>query len=228
MTDAPSLPVAPPVLLEEQLGLSYAEVLSLLSLGPGPAADRTREVLMLDTVENAEQIGLIGASGLLARGLLAFTEDGKSLAAINQALYIRVVLTTATRWTNFQATDGAEGGDSGFFIESPAGKLLMQPRALDTWWFVLLHPEAPAEDVVADTAMLWGELAPEMAIFLRTQTMDADRAFTIHVAAGIWSFAYGVTGEAEPDARSEAASREDVERALKSFIRDFPATASSS
>jgi len=107
----------------------------------------------------------------MARGFIGFTEDGKSIGAVGQALYIRFVLTNATRWTAFQATDGGEGGDTGFFIESPRGQLLVQPRTFDTWWFVLLHPDAPAGDVIAATAPEWGDSAPEMAVFVRSRTL---------------------------------------------------------
>lgn len=216
MTEAPSQPVAPTT-SDDQIGLSYAEVLYLLAMGPGVAADRTRETLLLDGIEDAERVSLIGASALMARGLIAFTEDGKSIGAVDQALYIRFVLTNATRWTAFQVTDGGEGGDTGFFIESPRGQLLLQPRAFDTWWFVLLHPDAPAGDVIASTALEWGDSAPEMAVFIRSRTLTIDRSFTVHVASGAWSYAYGVTGEPEPEEREQGVSRANVEAALKKF-----------
>jgi hypothetical protein len=205
---------------DDQLGLSYAEVLYLLAMGPGEAADRTRETLLLDGIEDAERISLIGASALMARGLIAFTEDGKSVGAVGQALYIRYVLTNASRWTAFQATDGGEGGDTGFFIESPRGQLLVQPRAFDTWWFVLLHPDAPAEDVLAGTVLEWGGSAPEMAVFVRTRKQAVDRSFTVHVEAESWSYAFGVTGEPDPDERKEDVTRVEVEAALRSFAAD--------
>lgn len=188
MTEAPSQPMAPPTATDDQIGLSYAEVLYLLAMGPGAAADRTRETLLLDGIEDAERISLVGASALMARGLIAFTVDGKSIGAVGQALYIRFVLTNATRWTAFQATDGGAGGDTGFFIESPRGQLLVQPRAFDTWWFVLLHPDAPAGDVIDATALEWGDSAPEMAVFVRSRILTLDRSFTVHVTSGSWSY----------------------------------------
>lgn len=217
MTEAPSQPMTPATMSDDQIGLSYAEVLYLLAMGPGPTAERTRETLLLDGIDDAEKISLIGASALMARGLIAFTEDGESIGAVDQALYIRFVLTNATRWTAFQATDGGEGGDTGFFIESPRGQLLVQPRAFDTWWFILLHPDAAGSDVLAATALGWGDSAPEMAVFIRSRTMTADRSFTIHVAEGSWSYAFGVTGEPEPEERREDVSRADTEAAVKRF-----------
>ncbi|MGV8851680.1 MAG: hypothetical protein ACOH1M_03820 [Rhodoglobus sp.] len=217
MTEAPSQPIVLASSPESQIGLSYAEVLYLLAMKPGLSADRTRESLRLDDVEDFEKIALVGASCLMARGLLAYTEDGKSIGAIEQALYIRVVLTNATQWTEFQVTDGGDAGDTGFFIESSQGQLLLQPRAFDTWWFVLLDPDAPPEEILTMTALEWGDSAPEMAVFIRRRSLELDRSFTIHVDKGSWAYAFGVTDDPEPDERHERASRDDVTAALRSF-----------
>jgi hypothetical protein len=201
-----------------EIGFSHVEVHYLLSVVDSDAARQSRVILGLDELPDPDSLSNIAASTLLARRLLTFTDDEQSIVPVDEAMYVSYVLVNATRWFTLQSTDGAALNDTGFLIESDLGRVLAQPRALDTWWFVLVDGAASSADLVPETAVSLLSQKDEMALFLHMQTADTDRSFTIHRKADGWSFAFGETGNPEPELRDEAAGLDECVAALREFV----------
>jgi hypothetical protein len=223
MTNVQNNAIDPNAVLDEedQPGFSQAELLYLLTTGPGETADFTAAVLGLDLVENREILVDAGASALLARRSLVFSDDQQAVVPQQEALMLAYVLTNATRWTSFGVA-AEDSGDSGFLIEAEEGRILAQPRALNTWWFIFLDVNAPIDEIFASTATALTVEGAETAVYAQISTPAAVRAFTIHRTPDDWSYAWGVPGEDEPRELVEGTRVEDVTRALEAFSADFP------
>jgi hypothetical protein len=203
--------------MQQQIGFSYVEVHYLLGVVDTEAGERTRARFGLYDFDNPQQLAAIGASALLARGLLGASDDNESVVPVDEAMFVSYVLLNAVRWSTFQSTDGAANGDTGFLIESDLGSVLAQPRALDTWWFVLIDSADAGNDVIVAMVTSLAEEGDKRAIFLRSETADYDRSFTLVRDNLEWSFALGATGTPDPDQRVDATDRAAVLAALHSF-----------
>src|SRR5690606_13982815 len=101
-----------------------AELEYLLSIAPGPSADRSAELLRVEPIPSVDEAILTGGAALLARGQLELV-DGGEFKPVDAALVIAYILTNAIRWTSISgATEDA--ADLGVFIESPHGGVLAQ------------------------------------------------------------------------------------------------------
>ena len=203
--------------MQQQIGFSYVEVHYLLGVVDTEAGERSRARFGLYGFDNPEQLAAIGASGLLARGLLGATDDNESVVPVEEAMFVSYVLLNAVRWSTFQSTDGEAKGDTGFLIESDLGSVLAQPRALDTWWFVLIDSAGAGNDIIVEMVTALAEEGEQRAIFLRSETADVDRSFTIFRDNLEWSYAVGTTGSPDPDQRIDATDKTAVLSALRSF-----------
>ena len=206
---------------EDQPGYSEAELLYLLTTSPGETADFSARVLGLDLVENRELLVDAGASALLARRSLVFADDSQSVIPHQEALMLAYILTNAKRWTTYGVI-AKDSGDSGFLIEADEGRVLVQPRALGTFWFIFLDVNAPIDEIFAATATSLTVEGAETAVLAEISSLTDVRAFTIHRTPNDWSFAWGIPGESEPRERVEGTTFDVVEIALKAFSAEFP------
>lgn len=205
----------------DQPGFAQAELLYLLTTSPGEVADFSAVVLGLDQIENRDILVDAGASSLLARRSLVFSDDQKSVVPQQEALMLAYVLTNATRWTTFGVA-AKDSGDSGFLIEAKEGRVLAQPRALGTWWFIFLDVNASIDDIFASTAAGLTVEGEETAVFAEISSLTEVRAFTIHRTPEDWSYAWGIPGEEAPRERVEGTTAVAVDSALKAFSAAFP------
>jgi hypothetical protein len=204
--------------MQQQLGMSYVELHYLLGVVETANGDRSRQRMGLFGFDDPEQLAAIGASVLLARGLIGLTEASDSIVPVNEGMFISYVLLNARRWTTIQSTDGAAKGDTGFFFESDLGSLMVQPRALDTWWFLLIDDVSASDNIITETVKGLVGQSEEMAIFLRTETLAADKSFTIHRDGAAWSHASGETGNPQPEELIEDTDQSATESALRTFL----------
>ncbi|MCW4384913.1 hypothetical protein OH146_03895 [Salinibacterium sp. SYSU T00001] len=213
---------APGTAQQEQvpdIGYSVAELEYLLSVAPGPKADRSAEVLNVAPVPSVDETILTGGAALLARGQLKFAEGGE-FTLLDSALVVAYILTNAVRWTSISgAADDA--ADLGLFIESPHGGLLAQPRILGTWWFIILDPESVPSDVVARSAFGLAEQAEKSGVIVQMATLEESRAFSFRRDHDVYGYAFGETGSSEPEKLVENVGAAETLSDLVSFVTDF-------
>lgn len=205
----------------QQPGFSQAELLYLLTTNPSPAADFSASVLGIDALDNAELLIELGASSLLAHRSLVFSEDSQAVVPQREALLLAYVLTSAKRWTTFGVV-AADSGDSGFLIEADEGRVLAQPRALNTWWFIFLDTEASIDAIFADTATSLTVAGAETAVYAEIATLTDSRGFSLYRSNDEWSYAWGIPGDTEPKVHVDDATAAEVDTALVAFSADFP------
>lgn len=209
---------------EEQvpdIGFSVAELEYLLSILPGPSADKSAELLNVAPVPSVDETILVGGAALLARGQLELNEGGE-FTPVDAALVVAYILTNAVRWTAISgATEAAS--DLGLFIESPHGGVLAQPRTLGTWWFIILDPAAVPSEVIVRGAFGLAEGGDESAVLVQMASLVHDRTFSFRREGNVYGYAYGATGGTEPDKLVENVSTEQILTELISFITEFPA-----
>lgn len=161
-------------------------------------------------------------SSLIARGHLLLEEEREAIVPAGEAMILTAILQAAEAWTTFQVTDGGAGGDAAILVESPVGKFFAQPRAFDTWWFVLIDPAVPGYTLTSDTVVRLAQTAERTAVFTRFRTGELDRSLTIHQQAGKWSYAFGESGAAEPEERQEDVDRSAFDAAFERYFADLP------
>lgn len=204
--------------MQQQVGFSYVELHYLLGVVDTEAGERSRARLGLYGFDDPQQLAAIGASGLLARGLLGASDDNASVVPVNEAMFVSYVLLNAKRWSTFQSTDGEAKGDTGFLIESDLGSVLAQPRALDTWWFLLIDDAAAGNKIIVEMVVALAEEGTARAIFLRTETDTVDRSFTVFREGPEWSYALGTTGSPDPEQRVDATGKTELVESLRDFV----------
>lgn len=203
-----------------QYGFSRTELEYLLSVTPGPSADRGAKLLRVAPVASVDESILIGGAALLSRGLLEF-RDGGEFAPVEEAMIIAFILGTATRWSTIAPTADDQAG-AAVFIESPGGGVLAHQGPLSTWWFVILDPDAVAGEVVLGVAMGLAHEEAASGVVVQTATLEHDRTFSLRRDGDSWSYAHGDTGSPEPEAMVQDASLDDVIIELASFAAYFP------
>jgi len=202
------------------IGFSVAELQYLLSIAPGPQADKSAEWLNVGPVPSVDDTIMNGGAALLTRGQLEFLPGGE-FKPVDAALVVAFILTNAVRWTRISgATDDA--ADLGVFIESPHGGVLAQPRTLGTWWFIILDPAAVPSEIVVSSAMGLAHEGERTGVVVQTATLTADRTFSIRRDGAGYGYAYGDTGNESPDLHSESAAIEKLLADLTTFVTDFP------
>ena len=225
MTDTATTPATEAEQEAVQVGFSYVELLYMTE-APGEAQPAMSRALMgladpSESEAELEKLIAIGGSTLTARNMVSFTDDGLKVLLADDALFVSYVLSNAQRWTKFESINGA-AGDVGFLIESALGSVLAQPRAMDTWWFIFLTPDASSAGLIADSAIALASQGKESAVFVHVLSLDYDYSFTIHHKEPEWAYAHGTSGNEVPDARVENTDQTAVVTALRSFIDGLP------
>ena len=116
----------------EQIGLGFAEVLTLLAFHGGDSVPATAALLGVDHYENVEALIAAGASSLVARSY-AFVDARGELTVEGAVAGIAVALGAAE--LRVLLTLEAPGGtDRIVLLEAPDVAILLRSRAYGTWW----------------------------------------------------------------------------------------------
>jgi hypothetical protein len=228
----PGLPTSPDD-LSPTIGFSDLELRYLLRYLDPEVRARVARYFRFGARDAAveEQQDTAAASALLARGFLVIVESpdperpGQAVVPTGEGALVLGILAQTVTWTMLQVTDGGTNADLAVLGESPVGKFFAQPRALDTWWFVLLDPRASGEEITSGTLVGLAEQWPEAAVFARLQSGDLDLSLTVHRKQAEWSWAFGTTGSPDPTEKVENSDRAAFDGALERFFRDIPVVA---
>ena len=199
------------------LGFTVDQLRFLLSLLPGAAADHSARVLQVDPVPPAQEALSAGGAELLARGDLELSEDG-SVQPSGEVAAVVYALTRARAWHT--VTGATETGvDSAVFVQSDGIGVLAQPRALGTWWFLLIEPSAPADEVVGDLADGYLALSETSAIEVVSSAGGPEVVFTAQRAEGGWGYASGARDAERPEVEAPVATERETRDALRAWVR---------
>ena len=128
----------------DAIGFGFAELLVLLNLRPGPAAEASARALRLEKEFDDAALLSAGASSLVARGA-ATVEPGGELSVAGPVAAVTNALTEATKRVQINLLT-ADSVDNVLSVESPSYRILLQPRAYLSWFAMAQRPDStPAE-----------------------------------------------------------------------------------
>lgn len=159
---------------EQYTGFGAAEVAYLLSrYEPVGAAAKSAELLRIDLEKAGSSVLASGASALLARGLARL--DGDEVVLEAEAAVLAYALVAGTHWTEigFMASRD-QTTDAAVMIQAPQAVVLLQPRALGTWYLLVKDPKVSAGDAVRKLAEAFLAEHPGAAVFLGAHTAQWD------------------------------------------------------
>jgi hypothetical protein len=146
VTDTATTPRTPQGTTEPAvLGFGVAEIAYLLSLGTGPAAEKSRTVLTVGPEMSTPVLLAAGASSLLARGLVRV--EGDDVLPNAGAEYVAFALAASYRWTEI-GLQNERKPEFALYFQAPEVSVLLQPAALGSWFAVIKDPEAGDVDML--------------------------------------------------------------------------------
>lgn len=137
-------PTAAEQVYPDAVGFGFAELIVLLNLKRGPAAEASAQALRLANELDDASLMSAGASSLVARGA-ARVEPGGELSVAGPVAAVTAALTEATTRVQINLLT-ADSVDNVLSIESPDYRILLQPRAYLSWFAMAQRPDvSPAE-----------------------------------------------------------------------------------
>lgn len=128
----------------DAIGFGFAELLVLLNLRRGPAAEASAKALRLDGELDDASLLSAGASSLVARGAAAAGQD-RELSVEGPVAAVTHALTQAEKLVQINLLT-ADSVDNVLSVESADYRILMQPRAYLSWFAMAQRPDTtPAE-----------------------------------------------------------------------------------
>ncbi|WP_258061657.1 hypothetical protein [Arthrobacter sp. ZGTC412] len=128
----------------DAIGFGFAELLVLLNLRRGPAANASAKALRLEGELDDASLLSAGASSLVARGAASVGGD-RELSVDGPVAAVTHALTEADKLVQINLLT-AGSVDNVLSVESPEYRILLQPRAYLSWFAMAQRPDTtPAE-----------------------------------------------------------------------------------
>lgn len=128
----------------DAIGFGFAELLVLLNLRRGPAAEASARALRLEGELDDASLLSAGASSLVARGAATVGAD-KELSVEGPVAAVTHALTETGKLVQINLLT-AGSMDNVLSVESPEYRILLQPRAYLSWFAMAQRPDTtPAE-----------------------------------------------------------------------------------
>lgn len=135
--------------IDPYVGFGSAEMAYLLAQLPGDVrAARVAEVIGIDPREVEEVVLAAGASSLLARGLLALEDDALVTRDDASVLTSAIANADVVVGVGFMITEDVFS-DGLVLLQCAGLSLILQPRALGTWFALVRAPQISDGDAIA-------------------------------------------------------------------------------
>ena len=164
-----TIPLNPEAADDSAIGFGAAEIAYLLSRYEPAAVARAAALLQLDLTQAGQPILAAGASSLLARGFAHL--DGDEVVLDGAAAVLAYTFVAGTHWTEIglmasrqETTDGA------VMIQAPEAVVMLQPRALGTWFVLVKDPRVSSGRAVRRLAEAFLASRTGGAVFLGART----------------------------------------------------------
>jgi len=174
---------------EAVVGYGTAEIAYILSCHTGTQIEQTRTALAYDRDQINDDIITAGASSLLARGQAHIT--GETVELTGPASLLEYIAAAATRWNHIglHEADGT-GIDALVHIQTPQTAVLMQPRALGTWWAIFARTEATPASLITELLHHHVATHPDGVMFIATGTLHTSDNMFIRAHQDQWELAH--------------------------------------
>jgi hypothetical protein len=195
----------------EAYGFGFAEIAYILASAPGPATGKSTEVMRLrDEVAN-ERLCVAGASSLLARGFSAM--EGESLILDGPAAAVAYALAHANRWTEISLI-AEDIVDTVVHVESAEVSILLQPRAVQTWFAFAQDPAIDGAEAILQMLQEHVREYDAGSAHLRARSLTDERDLLVRHDPEGWAIGTVVDPAADVEEQTGLAAR-DILQAIR-------------
>jgi hypothetical protein len=181
----------------DAIGFGFAELLLLLNLRRGPAAEASAKALRLAEELDDASLLAAGASSLVARGL-ATVEPGGDLSVAGPVAAVTSALTEAAKRVQINLLT-ADSVDNVLSLESPEYQILLQPRAYLSWFAMAQRPDATPAEANFYIVRKHLEDNPSGGATIRLLQNDAEKQLLVKRNGQRWAVGYGtIDAPSEP------------------------------
>lgn len=194
MTQEPRLGV-------DVIGFGVGELAYLLNVFEGPARDRSVGVFRAEELVEDSTLNTAGASSLLARDLAVVSDDDE-VGVKGVAAAVATALGQATRWTEISLLT-EDSMDNVVLLEAPDVSLMLQPRALGTWFAFAQDPTISSAEASLRVLRQHVDEHPGGTAYLVFKTLQDEKHLLIRRdgdswATGVPDFATDEVAESAP------------------------------
>jgi len=181
----------------DAIGFGFAELLLLLNLRRGPAAEASAKALRLAEELDDASLLAAGASSLVARGL-ATVEPGGDLSVAGPMAAVTSALTEAAKRVQINLLT-ADSVDNVLSLESQEYHILLQPRAYLSWFAMAQRPDATPAEANFYIVRKHLEDNPSGGATIRLLQNDAEKQLLVKRSGQRWAVGYGtIDAPSEP------------------------------
>lgn len=167
------------------IGFGVGEFAYLLNVFEGPARDRSVSVFRAEELVDDVTLSTAGASSLMARDLATIGDDG-DLAVKGVAAAVATAFGRATHWTELSLLT-ADSMDNVVLLEAPDVALMLQPRALGTWFVFAQDATIGSAEATLRVVRQHVEQNPGGTAYLVFKTLDAEKHLLIRRTEDRWA-----------------------------------------
>lgn len=174
----------------DAIGFGFAELLVLLNLRRGPAAEASAKALRLDDQLDDASLLSAGASSLVARGAATVGKDGE-LSVGGPVAAVTSALTEATKRVQINLLT-ADSVDNVLSVESSAYRILLQPRTYLSWFAMAQRPDSTPAEANFFIVRKHLEENPAGGATMRLMEDGTDKQLLIKRSGQAWTVGYGI------------------------------------
>lgn len=177
MTQEPRLGV-------DVIGFGVGELAYLLNVFEGPARDRSVSVFRAEDLVEDSTLNTAGASSLLARDLAVIADDQLGVKGVAAA--VATALGHATRWTEMSLLT-EDSMDNVVLLEAPEVSLMLQPRALGTWFAFAQDPTIGSAEAILRVVRQHVNEHPGGTAYLVFKTLEEEKHLLVRRDGDTWA-----------------------------------------
>lgn len=167
------------------IGFGVGELAYLLNVLEGPARDRSVSVFRAEELVDDVTLNTAGASSLLARDLAVVDDDG-DLGVKGVAAAVATALGLSTRWTEMSLLT-EDSMDNVVLLEAPEVSLMLQPRALGTWFAFAQDPTISSAEATLRVIRQHVDEHPGGTAYLVFKTLDDEKHLLVRHDGKSWA-----------------------------------------
>ncbi|VXB69864.1 conserved hypothetical protein [Arthrobacter sp. 9AX] len=174
----------------DAIGFGFAELLVLLNLRRGPAAEASAKALRLEAELDDASLLSAGASSLVARGA-ATVGPGGELSVAGPVAAVTQALTEAAKRVQINLLT-ADSVDNVLSVESAEYRILLQPRAHLSWFAMAQRPDSTPAEGNFFIVRKHLEDHPAGGATIRLLADGAEKQLLVKRSGQGWAVGYGV------------------------------------
>jgi len=183
------------------IGFGVGELAYLLNFFEGPSRDRSVGVFRAEELVEDSTLNTAGASSLLARDLAVVSDDDQ-VGVKGVAAAVATAMGHATRWTEMSLLT-EDSMDNVVLVEAPEVALMLQPRALGTWFAFAQDPTIGSAEAILRVLRQHVEEQPGGTAYLVFKTLQEEKHLLVRRdgngwATGVPDFATDEVAESAP------------------------------